>query len=134
MATGGRRGPNLITPKSAPLRMSLHGATGYAPGLSAPRCPNSVLAPNFLGGIPSANARVLFCLPTCLLQGRGGQKLQGVKTPVCCKAKAEAGSVHDEPSSPSRPHSYEHNVRIILFFERESQEISARRRSKAPEH
>ena len=42
---------------------------GYAPGLPAPRCPISVLAPDFLGGIPSATAKVLVCLPTCLLQG-----------------------------------------------------------------
>ena len=59
--------------------MSLHGAVGYAPGLSAPRCPTSVLAPNILGEIPSANAKVLVCLPSCLLQGRGGQKLRGIK-------------------------------------------------------
>ena len=58
-----------------PRRMSSHGATGYAPGHFAPRCPISVLAPDFLRGIPSANARVLVFLPTCLLQGRGGQKL-----------------------------------------------------------
>ena len=36
----------------------LTGATGYAPGFSAPRCPISVLAPVFLGGIPSVNAKV----------------------------------------------------------------------------
>ena len=57
----------------------------------------------------------------------------------------EAGPVYDEPSSPSRPNSYKSNVRIILLFERESQEISApqkresqeisaRRRSKASGH
>ena len=51
------------------------GGTGYAPGLSAPRCPISVLAPDFLGGIPRDNAKVLDFLPVCLLQGRGGQKL-----------------------------------------------------------
>ena len=39
-------------------------ATGYAPGLSAPRCPISVLAPKILGGIPSDNAKVLV-FPTC---------------------------------------------------------------------
>ena len=43
----------------------LTGATGYAPGLSAPRCPISVLAPKMLGGIPSDNAKVLV-FPTCL--------------------------------------------------------------------
>ena len=31
----------------------------YAPGLTAPRCPGSVLVPNMLGGIPSANVKVL---------------------------------------------------------------------------
>ena len=42
---------------------------GNAPGLSAPRCRISVLAPNNLGRIPRANAKVLVCLLTCLLQG-----------------------------------------------------------------
>ena len=57
----------------------------------------------------------------------------------------EAGLGYDEMSSPSRPHSYKSNVRNILLFERESQEISAphkresqeisaRRGSKAPGH
>ena len=45
--------------------MSLHGAMGHAPGLSAPGCPISVLAPNIYGGIFSANAKVLI-LPTYL--------------------------------------------------------------------
>ena len=31
-------------------------------------------------------------------------------------AIVEAGPVYDEPSSPSRPHSYKNNVRIILLF------------------
>ena len=44
----------------------LTGATGYAAGLSAPRCPISVLPPVFLGGIPSVNAKVLV-FATCLL-------------------------------------------------------------------
>ena len=39
--------------------MSVHGAMGYAPRLSAPRCPIFVLAPNILGRIPSANAKIL---------------------------------------------------------------------------
>ena len=65
----------------------LTGATGYAPGLSAPRCPISVLAPDFLWGIPSDNAKVLVILPACLLQGRGGQKLCGMKTAICYVAK-----------------------------------------------
>ena len=43
----------------------LTGATGYALGLSAPRCPISVLAQNVLGGIPRDNAKVLV-FPTCL--------------------------------------------------------------------
>ena len=68
-------------------QMSLHGATGYAPGLSAPRSPISVLAPDFLGGIPSANSKVLVFLPTFLLQGRGGQRLRAMRTPVCYTAK-----------------------------------------------
>ena len=62
---------------------------GTPQGLSAPRCPISVLAPDFLGGIPSANAKVQFCLPTCLLQVSGGQKLRGMKTPDCYAAKTE---------------------------------------------
>ena len=37
----------------------LTGATGYAPGLSAPKCPVSVMAPN-LWGIPSTRVQVLF--------------------------------------------------------------------------
>ena len=53
----------------------LTGATKYFLGLSAHRCPISVLAPDFLGGIPSDNAKVLVFLPACLLQGRGGQKV-----------------------------------------------------------
>ena len=65
----------------------LTGARGYAQGFSAPRCPISVLAPDFLGGIPSDNAKVLDLVPACLLQGRGGQKLWGMKTPVCYVAK-----------------------------------------------
>ena len=50
------------------------GATGYAPGLSAPRCPFSVLAPKVLGETPSENAKVLV-FPTCLpTTGEGWQK------------------------------------------------------------
>ena len=41
----------------------------------------------FFGGIPSANAKVLFCLPSCLLQGRDGQRLRGMKRPFCYTAK-----------------------------------------------
>ena len=52
----------------------LTGATGYAPDLSAPKRPVSVLAQS-PGGIPSAYDQVLFFLPAYLLQGRGGQKL-----------------------------------------------------------
>ena len=39
-----------------------------------PRCPPSVLAPDFLEGIPRANAKVQVCLPTCILQGRGSPR------------------------------------------------------------
>ena len=49
-------------------------AMGYAPGLSAPRCPISVLAPQFLGGIPSITPRYWFLLPACILQGGGAAK------------------------------------------------------------
>ena len=55
---------------------------GYAPGLSSPKCPISVLAQN-LWGIPSILIQVLLSLPICLLQGRGSQNLRGLDTPVC---------------------------------------------------
>ena len=51
--------------------MSLHGAMWYAPRLSAPRCPNSVMAPESLGEIPSANAKVMV-LSIYLPTTRGG--------------------------------------------------------------
>ena len=47
----------------------LTGATGYAPGLSARRCPISVLTPDFLGGIPSDNAKVLVFLSPAYYRG-----------------------------------------------------------------
>ena len=56
-------------------RMSLQGAMQYAPRLSAPRCPASVMAPNILGEYPALTPRYCFCVYTCLLQGNGGQKL-----------------------------------------------------------
>ena len=47
---------------------------GYAPGLSSPRGPISVLAPNIPGGIPGANAKVLV-LPIYLpITGEGWPK------------------------------------------------------------
>ena len=52
----------------------LTGAKGYAPGLSAPKRPVSVMAQNLLGNTQHVSAGIVF-LPTCLLQGRGGQKL-----------------------------------------------------------
>ena len=38
--------------------MSLHGMMGYAPRFTAPRCQTSVIAPESLEGLPSANAKV----------------------------------------------------------------------------
>ena len=56
----------LIIPKSARLlnlEVCLIDATGYAPGLTSPMRPISVLAQS-LGGIPSVLIQVLFFLPT----------------------------------------------------------------------
>ena len=95
-----------MIPKSAPLLNQADVSTwchGYAPGLCAPRCPISVPAPDFLGGIPSVNARVLVFLPACLLQGRGCQKLRGIKTPVCYAAKTQTttATAHQNPDKNS---------------------------------
>ena len=46
--------------KWCPNYMSLHGARGYAPGVSAPRCQISVQEPDFLGGVPIDKAKVFF--------------------------------------------------------------------------
>ena len=64
------------------LEDCLTDATGYAPGLSPPKRPISVLAQN-LGGIPSVLIQVLFSLPICLLQGGVAKSLEGLKTPIC---------------------------------------------------
>ena len=40
-----------------------------------------------LGEYSALTRKYWFYLPTCLLQGRGGQKLRGMKTPVCWAAK-----------------------------------------------
>ena len=80
-----RRNGVLIIPKSAillNLEDCLTGATGYAPGLSSPKRPISVLAQN-LGGIPSVLIQVLFSLPICLLQGGLAKSYEGLKTPIC---------------------------------------------------
>ena len=59
---------SLIRSKSAGVTGG-RGTAGAGPGrdllYSSPRCPISVLAPNILGEIPSANAEVLV-LPTYL--------------------------------------------------------------------
>ena len=84
-----RRSGVLIIPKSAPL-LNLEGwlidATGYAPGLSSPKRPISVLAQN-LWGIPSVLIQVLFSLPICLLLGGVAKSYEGLKTPFCYVAK-----------------------------------------------
>ena len=80
-----RRSGVLIIPKSARLlnlEDCLTDATGYAPGLSSPKRPISVLAPN-LGGIPSVLIQVLFSLPICLLQGGVAKSYEGLKMPSC---------------------------------------------------
>ena len=60
---------------------------------------------------------------------RGSRRSPSTIQLSACWLTNEAGPVYDEPSLPSRPHSYKNNVRILLLFQRESQEISARRRS-----
>ena len=80
-----RRNGVLIIPKSAGLLNlvdCLTGATGFAPGLSSPKRPISVLAQN-LGRIPSVLIQVLFSLPICLLQGGVAKSYEGLKTPNC---------------------------------------------------
>ena len=80
-----RRSGVLIIPKSARLlnlEDCLTDATGYAPGLSSPKRPISVLAQN-IGGIPSVLIQVLFSLPICLLQGGTAKSYEGLKTPIC---------------------------------------------------
>ena len=77
-----RRNGVLIIPKSARLLNLEDCATGYAPGLSSPKRPISVLAQN-LGGIPSVLIQVLFSLPICLLQGGVAKSYEGLKTPIC---------------------------------------------------
>ena len=80
-----RRNGVLIIPNSARLLNlddSLTGATEYAPGLSSPKRPISVLAQN-LGGIPGVLIQVLCSLPICLLQGGLAKSYEGLKTPVC---------------------------------------------------
>ena len=64
------------------LENCLTGATGYAPGLSSPKRPISVLAQN-LGGLPSVLIQVLFFLPICLLQGGLAKSYEGLKMPIC---------------------------------------------------
>ena len=74
----------LIIPKSARLlnmEDCLTDATGYAPGLSSPKRPISVLAQN-LGGIPSLLIQVLLSLPIWLLQGGEVKSYEGLKTPI----------------------------------------------------
>ena len=81
----GRRSGVLIIPKSArllTLEDCLTDATGYAPGLSSPKRPISVLGQN-LGGIPSVLIQVLFSLPIWLLQGGVAKSYEGLKTPIC---------------------------------------------------
>ena len=82
---GSRRSGVLTIPKSARL-LILEGcpidATGYAPGLSSPKRPISVLAQN-LGGIPCVLIQVLFSLPICLLHGGVAKSYEGMKTPFC---------------------------------------------------
>ena len=80
-----RRNGVLIIPKSARLlnlEDCLTGATVYAPGLSSPKRPISVLAQN-LQGIPSVLIQVLFALPVCLLQGGVAKSYEGLKMPIC---------------------------------------------------
>ena len=80
-----RRNGVLIIPKSCTLAKPggcLTGATGYAPGLSSPKRPISVLAQN-LAGIPSVLIQVLFSLPICLLQEGVAKSYEGLKTPIC---------------------------------------------------
>ena len=64
------------------LEDGLTDATGYAPGLSSPKRPISMLTQN-LGGIPSVLIQVLFSLPICLLQGGVAKSYEGLKTPIC---------------------------------------------------
>ena len=80
-----RRSGVLIIPNSARLlnlEDCLTHATGYAPGLSSPKRPISVLPQN-IGGIPSVLIQVLFSLPICLLQGGVAKEYEGLKTPIC---------------------------------------------------
>ena len=80
-----RRSGVLIVPTSARLLNQedcLTDATGYAPGLSSPKRPISVLAGNLVR-IPSVLMQVLFSLPICLLQGGVAKGYEGLKTPIC---------------------------------------------------
>ena len=84
-----RRNGVLIIPRCARLlnlEDGLTGALGYAPGLSSPKRPISLLAHN-LGRIPSALIQVLFSLPICLLQGGVAKSYEGLKTPICYDGK-----------------------------------------------
>ena len=75
----------------------LTGATGYAPGLCAPMCPISVLAPDFLRGIPSDNAKILV-FPTCLpTTGEGWPKdltFRGLRFDFSCTRRSSAPGGH----------------------------------------
>ena len=80
-----RRNGVLIIPKSARLlnlEDCLTSAKGYAPGLSFPKRPISLLTQN-LGGIPGVLIQVFFSLPLCLLQGGVAKSYEGLKTPIC---------------------------------------------------